>query len=49
LEVAKDEISKSFVDGFNGALEQFQVVQPDIDTSVFDPFKTVVDGKIVDE
>jgi len=49
LEAAKDEISKSFVDAFNGALEQFQVVQPDIDTSVFNPFNSVVDGKIVYE
>ncbi|KAK7369661.1 hypothetical protein VNO80_11703 [Phaseolus coccineus] len=47
LEVAKDEISKSFVEGFNGALKQFQVVQPNVDTSMFDPFKSVIDGKIV--
>ncbi|KAK7356409.1 hypothetical protein VNO80_15680 [Phaseolus coccineus] len=40
---------QSFVEGFNGAIEQFKVVQPDMDTSVFDPFKSVVDGQIVDD
>ncbi|ESW21786.1 hypothetical protein PHAVU_005G099000 [Phaseolus vulgaris] len=49
LEAAKDEVSRSFVDGFNGAIEQFKVLQPNVDTSPLDPFKSVVDGKIVDE
>ncbi|KAK7354012.1 hypothetical protein VNO80_19468 [Phaseolus coccineus] len=47
LEAAKDAISRSFVEGFSEAIEQFKVVQFDIDTSVFDPFKSVVDGKIM--
>ena len=49
LEVTKDEVSWSLVDSFNGAIEQFKVFQPDVDTSPLNPFKSVVDGKIVDE
>jgi len=37
------------VDGFSVVLEQFQAIYPDLDTSFFDPFKIVVDGKIIDE
>lgn len=42
--LAKDEICRSFVEGFNGALDQFNVMHPDADTSIFDPFKSVVNG-----
>ncbi|KAK7372805.1 hypothetical protein VNO80_06193 [Phaseolus coccineus] len=49
LEATKDEISQCFVEGFNEAIEQFKLVQPDIDKLVFDPFKSVIDGKIVDD
>jgi len=42
LETAKDEISKSFVEGFNRAIKQFKVAQSDVDTSLFNPFKRVV-------
>ncbi|KAK7372808.1 hypothetical protein VNO80_06196 [Phaseolus coccineus] len=44
-----DEISRCFVEGFNGTVEQFKLVQLDIDKSVFDPFKSVIDRKIVDD
>ena len=47
LETAKNEIAHAFVNGFKGAVEQVEVVQPDLDTSLLDPFKSVVDGKIV--
>jgi len=49
LEVAKDEVSRAFADDFDSAIEQIKVVQPNIDTSPLDPFKSVVDGQIVDE
>jgi len=49
LEATKDKVSRNFVDGFNGAIEEFKVLKPDVDTSPFDPFKSVMDGKIVDE
>jgi len=49
LEVAKNEISRSFVDGFQGAVEQIKLIQPDLDISCMGPFKSVVDGWIADE
>ncbi|KAK7331820.1 hypothetical protein VNO80_28561 [Phaseolus coccineus] len=49
LEIAKDEISRSFVEGFNGAIEQIKVIQADLKTLAMDPFKSVVDRKIVDK
>lgn len=49
LDTAKDEISQSFVNGFKVTLEKFRAVYPDLDQSNFDPFKVVVDNKIVDE
>jgi len=47
LEAAKDEIARGFVDGFSVALEQFRALYPDLNQSEFDPFKIVVNGKIV--
>ncbi|XP_068485109.1 putative disease resistance protein RGA3 [Phaseolus vulgaris] len=41
LETVKDESGRCFVEGFNGALEQFHVLYPHLDTSTFDPFKSV--------
>lgn len=49
LDVAKDEIAWGFMDGVIVALEQFQTIDPELDTSSFNPFKIVVGGKIVDE
>lgn len=49
LEATKEEIDHEFVDGFSATFEQFQAVYPDLDQSKFDPFKVVVDGKIVEE
>jgi len=49
LEIAEDVISYNFVEGFNGVIDQFKVLQPDMDTSTLYPFKSVVDGKIVDD
>jgi len=37
------------MDGVIVALEQFQTIDPELDTSSFNPFKIVVGGKIVDE
>jgi len=49
LEAAKDKIAHGFVDGFSAALEQFRAIYPDLDQLKFDPFKIVVDGKILEE
>jgi len=49
LEVAKNEISQAFVDGFHGVVDQVKVIQPDLDTSDFGPFRSVVDGKNVNK
>jgi len=47
LETSKDEISRSFVEGFNRVVEQIKTINPNIDTSPLDPFKGVVDGQIM--
>jgi len=49
LEAAKDEIARGFVDGFSAAVEQFCALYPALDQSEFDPFKIVVDEKIIEE
>lgn len=46
---AQGEIAQIFVEGFNGAIQQMQGLHPTSGISLLNPFKIVVDGKIVHE
>ncbi|ESW32997.1 hypothetical protein PHAVU_001G035000 [Phaseolus vulgaris] len=47
IELLKDDVTNTFIVGFEAALEQVAAVHPSVDLSLMDPCKTVVEGKLV--
>jgi len=49
IEALKDDVTQSFLAGFETALEQATVVHPTLDLSALDLGKTMVDGQLREE
>ena len=49
IDPLKDDVTQSYVVGFEATMEQAAIVHPSVDFSELSPCKAMVDGKLIEE